>query len=111
VVPWHYDLGGDYANQYFARGNKLDHGTDFATAIDDMQNKLPTNAQSPDFSDLYGLIPKLLDRIEYRNGLGLRQEFVERWIEHADRYRQPVYHFDQRHEIGPLEHHASLIRA
>ena len=36
--------GSGKANQYFARGFNLDHGTDFATSVDGVPVNLPTHA-------------------------------------------------------------------
>jgi TonB-dependent receptor-like protein len=66
VVTQH--SGDGKANQYFLRGYNLDHGTDFATAIDGVPANMPTNAHGQGYSDLNYLIPELIDRIDYRKG-------------------------------------------
>jgi outer membrane receptor for Fe3+-dicitrate len=66
VVTQH--SGDGKANQYFLRGYNLDHGTDFATTIDDVPANMPTNAHGQGYSDINYLIPELVDRIEYRKG-------------------------------------------
>jgi hypothetical protein len=66
VVTQH--SGDGKANQYFLRGYNLDHGTDFASAIDGVPANMPTNAHGQGYSDLNYLIPELIDRIEYRKG-------------------------------------------
>lgn len=60
--------GDGKANQYFLRGYNLDHGTDFATSVDDLPINLPTNAHGQGYSDLNFLIPELVERIDYRKG-------------------------------------------
>lgn len=60
--------GDGKANQYFLRGFNLDHGTDFATSVDDMPVNMPTHGHGQGYSDLNFLIPELVDRIEYRKG-------------------------------------------
>ncbi|MBL8296802.1 MAG: TonB-dependent receptor [Rhodanobacteraceae bacterium] len=60
--------GDGKANQYFLRGFNLDHGTDLSTAIDDVPNNLRTHGHGQGYNDLNGLIPELIDSIEYRKG-------------------------------------------
>jgi outer membrane receptor protein involved in Fe transport len=60
--------GEGKANQYFLRGFNLDHGTDFATFVDDMPVNLRTHAHGQGYSDLNFVIPELVDSIEYRKG-------------------------------------------
>ena len=66
VVTQH--SGDGKANQYFLRGYNLDHGTDFATFVDDVPANMPTNAHGQGYTDLNFLIPELVDRIDYRKG-------------------------------------------
>jgi hypothetical protein len=66
VVTQH--SGDGKANQYFLRGYNLDHGTDFATSVDDVPVNTPTNGHGQGYTDLNFLIPELIDRIEYRKG-------------------------------------------
>lgn len=66
VVTQH--SGDGKANQYFLRGYNLDHGTDFATTINGVPYNMPTNAHGQGYTDLNGLIPELVDRIDYRKG-------------------------------------------
>lgn len=66
VVTQH--SGDGKANQYFLRGYNLDHGTDFATSIDNVPVNLPTNAHGQGYTDLNYLIPELIDTIDYRKG-------------------------------------------
>lgn len=60
--------GDGKANQYFLRGFNLDHGTDFATRVDDIPVNMPTHAHGQGYSDLNFLIPELVDNIEYKKG-------------------------------------------
>ncbi|CAN5449501.1 TonB-dependent receptor [soil metagenome] len=60
--------GGGKANQYFLRGFNLDHGTDFATYVDGVPVNMPTHGHGQGYTDLYFLIPELVDTIEYRKG-------------------------------------------
>jgi outer membrane receptor protein involved in Fe transport len=60
--------GAGKANQYFLRGFNLDHGTDFAGALNGVPLNLPTNAHGQGYLDLNFLIPELIERIEFRKG-------------------------------------------
>jgi len=60
--------GSGKANQYFLRGFNLDHGTDFTTYIDDVPMNLRTHGHGQGYLDLNGLIPEIVDRIDYRKG-------------------------------------------
>jgi outer membrane receptor protein involved in Fe transport len=60
--------GDGKANQYFLRGFNLDHGTDLAAFVDGVPNNLPTHAHGQGYDDLNGLIPELIDTLEYRKG-------------------------------------------
>jgi hydrogenase/urease accessory protein HupE len=60
--------GGGKANQYFLRGFNLDHGTDFATSIDGVPINLPSHGHGQGYTDLNGLIPELVERVNYRKG-------------------------------------------
>jgi hypothetical protein len=60
--------GSGKANQYFLRGFQLDHGTDFTTYIDGMPWNLRTHGHGQGYLDVNGLIPEVIDRIEYRKG-------------------------------------------
>jgi hypothetical protein len=66
VVTQH--SGDGKANQYFLRGYNLDHGTDFASAIDGVPVNLPSNAHGQGYSDLNDVIPELVERIDYLKG-------------------------------------------
>jgi len=66
VVTQH--SGDGKANQYFLRGFNLDHGTDFATAVDGMPVNMPSHAHGQGYSDINFLIPELVRRIDYRKG-------------------------------------------
>ena len=60
--------GEGKANQYFLRGFNLDHGTDFATFIDGVPINMPTHTHGQGYTDLYFLIPELVDAVQYRKG-------------------------------------------
>ena len=60
--------GSGKANQYFLRGFNLDHGTDFTTYIDDVPMNLRTHGHGQGYLDLNGLIPEVVDRVDYRKG-------------------------------------------
>ena len=60
--------GDGKANQYFLRGFNLDHGTDFATFVDGVPINLPSHAHGQGYMDLNGLIPELVDNVQYGKG-------------------------------------------
>ncbi len=60
--------GSGKANQYFLRGFNLDHGTDFTTYIDGMPWNLRSHGHGQGYLDVNGLIPEVVDRIDYRKG-------------------------------------------
>jgi outer membrane receptor protein involved in Fe transport len=60
--------GEGKANQYFLRGFNLDHGTDFATFVNGVPVNLPTHGHGQGYTDLYFLIPELVDSVQYRKG-------------------------------------------
>jgi opacity protein-like surface antigen/outer membrane receptor protein involved in Fe transport len=59
---------GGKANQYYLRGWNLDHGTDFATFVDDMPINLPSNVHGQGYTDLNWLIPEAINGVEIRKG-------------------------------------------
>lgn len=61
--------GGGKANQYFLRGFNLDHGTDFATSLDDLPLNLPTHAHGQGYTDMNMVIPELIQRVNYQKGV------------------------------------------
>src|SRR5205809_7481333 len=61
--------GGGKANQYFLRGFNLDHGTDFATSLDEMPLNLPSHGHGQGYTDLNILIPELVQRVNYQKGV------------------------------------------
>jgi hypothetical protein len=61
--------GSGKANQYFLRGFNLDHGTDFATSINDVPVNLPSHAHGQGYTDLNFMIPELIQRLDYRKGV------------------------------------------
>lgn len=66
--------GDGKANQYFARGFNLDHGTDFRTSVMGMPVNLPTNAHGQGYSDLNFIIPELVKTIQYKKGTYFAEE-------------------------------------
>ena len=60
--------GEGKANQYFLRGFNLDHGTDLNTLVDGVPINLPTHGHGQGYTDLYFLIPELVDSVAYRKG-------------------------------------------
>ena len=60
--------GSGKANQYFLRGFNLDHGTDFTTLVDDVPMNMRTHGHGQGYLDVNGLIPEVIDRIDYRKG-------------------------------------------
>lgn len=72
IVTQH--AGDGKANQYFARGFNLDHGTDFRTSVMGMPVNLPTNAHGQGYSDLNFLIPELVSTIQYKKGTYYAEE-------------------------------------
>jgi len=72
IVTQH--AGDGKANQYFARGFNLDHGTDFRTTVMGMPVNLPTNAHGQGYSDLNFVIPELISTIAYKKGTYYAEE-------------------------------------
>ena len=60
--------GEGKAQQYLIRGYNLDHGTDFASFVDDMPVNRPTNTHGQGYSDLNFLIPQIVNSIDYTKG-------------------------------------------
>jgi outer membrane receptor protein involved in Fe transport len=60
--------GSGKANQYFLRGFNLDHGTDFTTYVDGMPWNLRSHGHGQGYLDVNGLLPEIVDRIDYRKG-------------------------------------------
>jgi hypothetical protein len=60
--------GDGKANQYFARGFNLDHGTDFRTTVMGMPVNMPTHAHGQGYTDLNFVIPELISTIRYKKG-------------------------------------------
>ena len=60
--------GTGKANQYFLRGFNLDHGTDFTTYVDGVPWNLRSHGHGQGYLDVNGLMPEIIDGIEYRKG-------------------------------------------
>ena len=66
VVTQHSGTGK--ANQYFLRGFNLDHGTDFATWVDDMPVNMRTHGHGQGYTDLNFIIVETIGQLEYSKG-------------------------------------------
>jgi len=60
--------GEGKANQFFIRGFNLDHGTDFASFVDDMPVNEPTHAHGQGYTDLHFFLPELAAGLDYTKG-------------------------------------------
>jgi outer membrane receptor protein involved in Fe transport len=60
--------GSGKANQFYLRGFNLDHGTDFATYVDEMPVNMRTHAHGQGYTDLNFLIPELVSHLHYKKG-------------------------------------------
>lgn len=60
--------GSGKANQFYLRGFNLDHGTDFATYVDEMPVNMRTQAHGQGYTDLNFLIPELVSHLHYKKG-------------------------------------------
>ncbi len=71
VVPGLFAVqhaGGGKADQFFARGFNLDHGTDMAFFVDDVPINAVSHAHGQGFSDLHFLIPETVARVDSTKG-------------------------------------------
>jgi TonB family protein len=71
VVPGLFSVqhaGGGKAQQDFARGFNLDHGTDMAFFVDDVPVNAVSHAHGQGYSDLHFLIPETVARIDSTKG-------------------------------------------
>jgi hypothetical protein len=66
VVTQHSGTGK--ANQYFLRGFNLDHGTDFATFIDQMPVNMRSHGHGQGYTDLNFIIPETIQTITFKKG-------------------------------------------
>lgn len=66
VVTQH--SGNGKANQYFLRGINLDHGTDFATSVDNMPVNMRTHGHGQGYTDINFIIPETIHQIQYKKG-------------------------------------------
>lgn len=60
--------GEGKANQYFARGFNLDHGTDLRISVEGMLVNQRSHGHGQGYSDLNFLIPELASSLQYRKG-------------------------------------------
>lgn len=71
VVPGLFSVqhaGGGKAQQDFARGFNLDHGTDMAFFVDDVPINMVSHAHGQGFSDLHFIIPETVARVDSTKG-------------------------------------------
>jgi TonB family protein len=71
VVPGVFSVqhaGGGKAQQDFARGFNLDHGTDMASFVDGVPINAVSHAHGQGYTDLHFLIPETVDRIDSTKG-------------------------------------------
>jgi outer membrane receptor protein involved in Fe transport len=71
VVPGLFSVqhaGGGKAQQDFARGFNLDHGTDMAFFVDDVPINAVSHAHGQGYSDLHFLIPETVERVDSTKG-------------------------------------------
>lgn len=71
VVPGLFSVqhaGGGKAQQDFARGFNLDHGTDMAFFVDDVPINAVSHAHGQGFSDLHFIIPETVARVASTKG-------------------------------------------
>ncbi len=66
IVTQHSGTGK--ANQYFLRGFNLDHGTDFATYVDNMPVNMRSHGHGQGYTDLNFVIPEAIEQIRYDKG-------------------------------------------
>lgn len=81
--------GGGKANQYFLRGFNLDHGTDFATSLDDMPLNLPSHGHGQGYTDMNVVIPELVQRVDYQKGVYYAEngDFASAGAAHLEYYK------------------------
>ena len=60
--------GGGKAEQLFLRGFDIDHGTDFAVAIDGMPVNMVSHAHGQGYADFHFVIPETVDKLEVNKG-------------------------------------------
>jgi TonB family protein len=71
VVPGVFSVqhaGGGKAQQDFARGFNLDHGTDMASFVDGAPINAVSHAHGQGYTDLHFLIPETVDRVDSTKG-------------------------------------------
>jgi hypothetical protein len=62
------NAGGGKAQQYFARGFLIDHGTDWAFFVDDVPINAVSHAHGQGYSDLSFIIPETIEAIDSAKG-------------------------------------------
>lgn len=61
--------GGGKAEQIFIRGFDVDHGTDFAVAIDGIPVNMVSHAHGQGYADFHFVIPETVDKLQVNKGL------------------------------------------
>ncbi|MGH7272495.1 MAG: TonB-dependent receptor, partial [Polyangiaceae bacterium] len=63
-----HNAGGGKAQQEFARGFLIDHGTDMAFFADDVPINAVSHAHGQGYSDFHFIIPEMVERIDWTKG-------------------------------------------
>jgi hypothetical protein len=66
--------GGGKAEQIFIRGFDVDHGTDFAVAIDGIPVNMVSHAHGQGYADFHFVIPETVDKLQVNKGLYAAQQ-------------------------------------
>ncbi len=113
VVPGLFSVqhaGGGKAQQDFARGFNLDHGTDLAFFVDDVPINAVSHAHGQGYSDLHFLIPETVARVDSTKGtyaadvgdFGTAGSVTFRMADHADESVAKV-------ELAPSTGHERIV--
>jgi TonB family protein len=113
VVPGVFSVqhaGGGKAQQDFARGFNLDHGTDMASFVDGVPINAVSHAHGQGYTDLHFLIPEAVDRIDSTKGtysasvgdFGTAGSTTFRMADHVDESVAKV-------ELAPTTGHERLV--
>jgi TonB family protein len=113
VVPGVFSVqhaGGGKAQQDFARGFNLDHGTDMASFVDGVPINAVSHAHGQGYTDLHFLIPETVERIDSTKGtyaasvgdFGTAGSTTFRMADHVDESVAKV-------ELAPSTGHERLV--
>ncbi|HEY1697445.1 MAG TPA: TonB-dependent receptor [Polyangiaceae bacterium] len=113
VVPGVFSVqhaGGGKAQQDFARGFNLDHGTDMASFVDGAPINAVSHAHGQGYTDLHFIIPETVDRIDSTKGtysasvgdFGTAGSTTFRMADHLDESVAKV-------ELAPTTGHERLV--